>query len=217
MMEYPKIDTLFTRDRETFKIEVNTFRRPEFGIVSRWIVTEKIDGMSIRIVLHGDGSVDYVGRTNRAQLPGTLMTYFYDTLPPERIRSSLVSGSTVVLFGEGYGAGIQKGGIYRPDPAFRLFDVVVITDDRDWWFDWSDVETKAKQLGIETVPVIGYDFQMKEAIALVPGWSIVASKEGSSLSRAEGIVARTKPMLFNRHGERIMWKLKVTDINGVEK
>jgi hypothetical protein len=175
------------------------------------VVTEKIDGMNIRIILHDDGSVNYFGRTDRAQLPGTLITYLYDKLSPEIIRTNFPPLTKTILFGEGYGAGIQKGGCYRPDPAFRLFDVLVI-NSREWWYDWSDVETKAAQLGIETVPVIGYDLEMREAISLVPGASYVAAREGSGLITAEGIVARTNPVLFNRYGERVIWKLKVTDI-----
>ena len=48
-LEYPKIDTLYDRDGRY----VNTWRlrRPEFGIINRWSITEKIHGMNTRATL----------------------------------------------------------------------------------------------------------------------------------------------------------------------
>ncbi len=32
-----------------------------------------------------------------------------------------------------------------------------------------------------------------------------------NIRKAEGIVARTEPLLFTRRGDRVMWKLKAGD------
>ena len=43
------------------------------------------------------------------------------------------------------------------------------------------------------------------------GMKSVAKEEGDESHRAEGVVARTTPLLFTRKGQRLMWKLKVKD------
>ncbi len=76
-MLYPKIETLYERDPKTFKV-TNKLRHPEFDLVKQWLVTEKVDGTNMRILLNSIGgqSVLYRGKTNNSQIPTRLLDWF---------------------------------------------------------------------------------------------------------------------------------------------
>lgn len=167
-MEYPKIETLWNRDPHDMKLVLaGDFRCEEFGLVDKWLITEKVDGTNVRVFLNRDRppevthtngpTVHFGGRTDNAQMPMLLIDFLQRTFPDLFLADVFDPGAQVILYGEGYGLGIQNGGGYRPDISFRLFDVVVrdITRDHNWWLNWPDVQDIAKKLGIETVPVIG--------------------------------------------------------------
>lgn len=213
-MKYPKIETLYNRDKDTFKVIPSELRLPEFGLVKRWLVTEKVDGTNIRVMLDTDGNVTFEGRTDRAQIPAHLLRHLDDMFTQELMCSLFEPNELgypeVTLFGEGYGEKIQKGGNYRKGVSFRLFDVRV----GDWWLNWSSVQEIARNLGIKTVPYLGYiDFlptcyaELEDVISL----SVVAEEECGKLIRPEGIVCRTEPLLLMRNGQRLIFKLKFKD------
>lgn len=207
-MEYPKIETLFVRDTKTFKV-TDELRLPEFDLVKRWLVTEKIDGTNVRVFFDDtEGTVRYGGRTDNAQMPTFLLAHLQEVFTVGAFRRAFDPGAEAVLFGEGYGPKIQKGGNYRSDVSFRLFDVRV----GDWWLNWGDVEDVARKLCIETVPVLNRDASLHSATASLRRPSEVAGAEGGdSAFVQEGIVARTDPLLMTRNGHRLMWKLKAKD------
>lgn len=136
----------------------------------------------------------------------------------------------ITLYGEGYGARIQKGGgNYRPDSvSFRLFDVFI----GDKWLNLDAVKDIAERAGILTVPefnhedfmnVIGYQGinNFLDAIVLLvkpPGFnSSVAQSDRPDLNwdetwiPGEGIVARTDPYLYDWRGRPLRFKLKTKD------
>ena len=207
MFKYPKIETLFKRD-EGFKI-TNEIRKPEFENIKRWLITEKIDGTNIRIIFNREkGYLLFRGKTDKAQIP----TFLYESLLKmfhiEKFIEIFNEAKEVCLYGEGYGAKIQKGGgNYNSGQSFRLFDVWI----DGWWLEWDSVEEIAEKLGIKTAPVID-ETDIKTAIAIVKSnyWSEVAMEEGIKYL-AEGIVARAYPMMLFRNGIPIKWKLKVKD------
>lgn len=211
MDEYPKIETLYDRDKETFTVIPGAFRWPEFANVCTWLVTEKIDGTNVRVNFDGE-RVSFGGRTDRAQMPVPLLDMLMRTFTVERMRAALPDGGT--LYGEGYGPKIQKGGgNYRPDPGFRLFDVKV----GEWWLRWEDVKAVAHKLGIDTVPML-FDLRhdglprSESDLRADIRESIVARQENDLGGfEAEGIVARAYPELCDRRGRRLMWKLKFSD------
>ena len=212
MIEYPKIETLYDRDETTHKVRPDQVRCPEFSLVSRWHVTEKLDGTNIRVHLEPDGTVIYGGRTDAAQLHAPLVAWLQTHLSGPIVSRAFDPGTSAVLFGEGYGAGIQRGGGYRSGPAFRLFDVLVLAHETNWWLNWSSVEDIAGKLGLFTVPVLGRDLSTEDACSLVRGPSLVAHEDGGTGCEREGIVARTDPLLLLRDGtRRLMWKLKGRD------
>lgn len=224
-MEYPKIETLYERDPQTFKVILDRLRLPEFDLVKRWLVTEKIDGTNVRIILNCNTSygmgqtvhvpvVSYRGRTDDAQMPPFLLSMLQERFPLSLVASVFDEGTEAIIFGEGYGPKIQKGGgNYRKNVGFRVFDVVVFgINGRPWWLNWTGVEDVAAKVGAETVPVLARYVTLDSAVAFLASPSATTGQDGGQENSVqEGIVARTDPLLFIRNGERLMWKLKGKD------
>ncbi len=220
-MYYPKIETLYNRDLKTHKVTAQV-RLPEFYMIDRWLVTEKIDGTNVRIEINSDTTVEgirrrvsYHGRTDRAQMPTTLVNWLHEHIPAAKVLDTFDDNTKVTIFGEGYGAGIQKGGNYRSDISFRLFDVVVDDGDWRWWLSWDNIADIAKKLEVSTVPVLAVNVPISIATTYVQGRSEVSMTEHSTkhqtLHQREGIVVRTEPVLLQRNGQRVIWKLKGKD------
>lgn len=205
-MEYHKIETLFERDPATFVVDETQLKSLVLDTIREWDVTEKIDGTNIRVMLSETGEVSFGGRTEAAQIPADLVRYLVATFTPELLQSILwINGpANVVLYGEGYGPGIQKGGaLYRPDKAFILFDVLV---GGQWWLVREAIEDIADKLGIDHVPYLGR-MTMAEIIEHVR--EPFPSKIGDAI--AEGVVARPIETLFDKRMKRIIIKLKTSD------
>ena len=203
--EYHKIDTLFERD-ERFVVDPTRLKKTVLATISTWDVTEKIDGTNVRVMLSADGEVQFGGRSNNAQLPADLVQYLIRTFPADRLRAAFWiddKPTEAIVFGEGFGAGIQKGGAYRPDKAFILFDVMV---GGKWWLDHDGIEDVAVKLGVASVPYLGR-MTLEEIVATVR--NPFPSRIGTAI--AEGVVARPIETLFDKRGERIIIKLKTRD------
>ncbi len=170
--------------------------------------TEKIDGTNIRVMWDGE-VVSFGGKTDNVQLHMDLIKALQDmcnTTPNRKDVRELVEYTdqdvNVCLYGEGYGAGIQKGGCYREDKGFVLFDIKI----GDLWLRREDVEDIATKLGIDVVPVIGQG-TLYEGISLVK--DCLHRKWGSFTM--EGIVARPMEELRTRRGDRVITKIKHVD------
>ncbi len=214
--EYPKIETLYDRDEKSFRVIPDAIRCPEFSSVSRWHVTEKIDGTNVRVAMLPSGEIVYGGRTDNAQMPPRVVAALREsisndamhaTFPPQGIIPPL-SRPTVVLYGEGYGETVQKGGgNYRSGVAFRLFDVLV----DGLWLTQEAVTDIAEKLGIGRAPVIADNCTIEAALAFVQTDSLVGRYESGKAFTHEGIIARSNPLMLDRRGRRVMWKLKGKD------
>jgi len=224
MKKYPKIETLYVRDPKTFQVNTTKVRCPEFEAVKKWAVTEKIDGTNIRIHMDPYGHVTFGGRTDRAQIPADLVNYLNDTFTEEKMKTQFpeeeIGGRwpEVTLYGEGYGPKIQKhGAAYRDDVAVRLFDVFV----GGLWLELSSVEDVACGLGVKVAPyLVTIDYFPSgegEIDCLTGTWSDTATDDGGATIQPEGIVARSSPLLLNRRGDRVMWKLKYSDFRKGKK
>lgn len=227
-LEYPKIDTLYDRNSGHF-IDAKRLRlrRPEFGMIKRWSLTEKIHGTNTRITLFENGEVVYGGRTDDAIMSSDLLEYLKKTFTSEKMKGvfwlpNKPIPKSATIYGEGYGPGIVPGsGIYRRDIAFRLFDCLVQAQDGDWWLERHNLEDIAKKLGIKCVPILGIIKSLPVSAEEIRNIFIgrrermtVVEDEGQIefASEGEGLVAKTYPeLLFNRKGERVMWKLKIKD------
>jgi|SRR3990172_4301524 len=209
MIEFPKIETLWNRNKETFIVEEGDFRCPEFGLVrpERWIFQEKIDGTNIRIGWNGKERV-IQGRTDKAQLAGDLITNIQSSVTPEKLAEvfpEVNSEEGVVLFGEGYGPGIQKdGGKYRSDKGFILFDVRV----GHWWLEMPDVAAIGNSLGVRIAPI--YNMDLEVIVSHLKADNLL-SLESTHEHKAEGVVLRTNPTLLFRSAQRCIAKLKAVD------
>lgn len=218
-MEYPKIQTVFERDPEDMKRVVEDHLRwAEFGIPRNWLLTEKIDGTNIRLVLeetlHGMG-LRIGGKTDNAQIPAFLFDHLLEKYPAALVADAFDPDTKAVIYGEGHGRRIQKnGGLYSETPAFVVFDVAVLAKDRVWWLDWSDVCDVAAKIGAQHVPVVAERATIEDAIAFVR--SGLESRHAAQPRWAEGVVARTVPGLLTRAGKRLVWKLKARDFGGPE-
>src|SRR5574343_1453972 len=112
MKEYDKIQTVFLRDPNTkFKTLLEgEFALPEFKYLANneWVFTEKVDGTNIRVMFDGQ-QITFGGKTDDAQIPAFLVTRLQDVFLPqlETFKAKFADG--VCLYGEGYGAKIQKG------------------------------------------------------------------------------------------------------------
>lgn len=179
---------------------------PEFEFLAKndWVFTEKVDGTNIRVMLK-DGGVTFGGKTDAAQIPAQLVARLNERFLPLASKMKEMFDCDACLYGEGYGAKIQKGGgNYRADQDFVLFDVRV----GEWWLQRADVEDVARKLCLDVVPIIG-EGTLYDAIA--------AAKDGIISTwgnfQAEGIVARPKTELNTRGGHRIITKIKCRDFS----
>jgi len=213
MNEYPKIQGVFKRDLKTKKF-TDEWSLPEFDYLkwNDWIWTEKVDGMNIRVIYKpydqedersykDSGIVYFAGKTDKAQLPNDLLTYLGLTFTVKNLSEQFPEG--VCLYGEGYGAGIQKGGHYSPTKKFVLFDIKI----GHWWLRREDVINLAKQLEIDMVPCVG-KFPLVEAVYEIKK-RIHKSHWGNFLM--EGIVGTPVVPLHCRDGNRVITKLKHKD------
>jgi len=209
-MKYPKIQSLWKRDaNEKYIIMEGDYSKEEFRSIRFWSITEKIDGTNIRVLFNGE-SVEFRGRTDNAQIPATLVANLIDTFLVENLKKQFPDSTDVILYGEGYGPKIQKGGgLYREDTGFILFDVVV----HGIWLTRDSVTDIANKLCIDLVPLLPLS-TVTQAIDYVKSFpkSVVAKQE----KEIEGVVARAEPLVLYRDGTPVMWKLKCNDYHKLE-
>ncbi len=208
MIEYPKIESLFDRDEKTHKFIVGQYRLPEFGWLAKnqWQFTEKIHGTNIRIMWDADrGVVSFGGRTANAQMPTFLFASLVDLFSPAQLEE-LYPDTPMCLYGEGYGAKIQKGGgNYISDGvSFACFDIRI----GDLWLEWHNVVDICGKLGVEVVPVMGSG-NLQSAVDWITTTFGVRSYYGDF--HAEGLVLRPEVPLLTRRGKRIIAKIKHKD------
>ena len=222
-MLYPKIQTLFNRfpkgHEQQFKVDETQIRRPEYAMFDKWLVTEKIDGMNVGVDFNNgeDPEVVIHGRSYKAQFSPDLLGYLKAKFTPENLVGALTYKdklpTTATIFMEGYGPGIQKGGYYRSDKSFRVFDINI----DGVWLNWHTVLDICKKLQVRPVPVYIYDSTDAIVAEVKYGLlSTVARVENGEDRIAEGVVVRTEPLLLDRTGDRVMWKLKTRDFSRQE-
>ncbi len=216
MTKYHKILTVFKRDRTNKgKIIFGEYAAPEFDYLkdNMWVFTEKVDGTNIRVMWDGE-NVIFGGKTDNAQMPVFLLyrlqELFEGTAKKKLFRETFTDTKTgeimtdVCLYGEGFGARIQKGGgnYIKDGVDFALFDVKI----GDWWLERTNIEDIADKLGINVVPIVCESDLLDMANIAQCGFK---SKWGDFM--AEGIVAKPALELRNRAGHRIITKIKHKD------
>jgi hypothetical protein len=215
-MQYPKTQTLFKRTqpyKQPKKIILGDYAHEAFGNIKLWRVQEKIDGMNIRVYFE-DNAIKIMGRGEDSQIPTSLQSFFESSSLLENYKAMCLLTPHIAnlqLFGEGFGGKIQKGGIYRKDPSFILFDTLL----NGRWGTREEVGHIALCLGLEQP----HDYGLMDEDDIV---DMVQSNNAGMYDHHcgrpytfEGVIARTDPYLFDRDGNRIMFKLKVEDFKNV--
>lgn len=216
-MLYPKINTLWARD-EKGKIITHQYSKAEFKNIENWIVTEKVDGTNIRVVFERTlpdlpnssfvYAVSFYGRTDKAQIPSQLLKHLEATFNIEKMIELFGDCKKLILYGEGYGKGIQKKGEkYRTTQGFILFDVLI----DGWWLEYESVKDIADKLKIPCVHSFG---------VMDKDWIIDLIQDKRKSNHAfnetliEGVVCTAYPMMMFRDNEKLIpikFKLKVKD------
>lgn len=210
MKEYHKIQTVFKRDESNKHKTLleGQYSLPCFEYLknNEWVFTEKVDGTNIRVMQQeGEttGLVSYGGKTDAAQIPATLIERLRNMFDSKGVVMKEAFPHGVCLYGEGYGAKIQKGGgNYGPSQDFVLFDVKI----GHWWLERESVEEVALKLGLRIVPIIG-----KGTIDDMISMAKQGFKSTWGDFEAEGIVARPSVEMFTRNLQRIITKIKMRD------
>jgi ATP-dependent RNA circularization protein (DNA/RNA ligase family) len=204
MIEYPKIQSIFKRDEKTHRFIEGAWSLSEFEYLkdNEWVFTEKVDGTNLRVEWDME-KITFAGRTDNAQMYAPLIQKLQELFTIEKFKS-FYPDISICLYGEGYGAKVQKGGgnYLANGVDFVLFDVLI---DR-WWLERDNINDIATKLNIDVVPIVG-EGTLDNGIALIK--SELQSTWGDF--RAEGIVCKPKIELFNRMGNRIITKLKHRD------
>ena len=206
MKEYPKIQSIYKRDDKTHKFIEGQWSLPEFDYLkdNLWEATEKIDGTNVRVDWDGvNKELKFGGRTDNAQMPIFLLDKLQMLFTKEKFLEHYPELS-MTLYGEGYGAKIQKGGgNYISDGVdFALFDVLI----DGWWLYRVNMEDIASTLGVKCVPYLG-QYTLHRAIDFIKNG--LYSRYGEF--GAEGMVLKPTVGLSNRKGHRIITKLKHKD------
>lgn len=205
--EYSKIPNIFKREMYGGnRLIEGEYATPELEYLSNalWEFTEKVDGTNVRILWDGY-RVSFAGRTDKAQIPKHLLerlNVLFGGETKEELFEQIFGKTEVILFGEGFGEKIQKGGGLYGGVDFILFDVWV----GGWWLDSVNVTDIAKKFEIRRVPVVFTG-------TLNDGVQYIRKHPKSKLRDAEleGIVGRPVVQMFSRKGERIMVKIKCRD------
>jgi hypothetical protein len=157
--------------------------------------------MNIRVIWNGE-SVSLRGKTDRAMLPPDLIEKLVGKFPSEKFKGEF--GITpVCLYGEGFGAGIQKGGKYLSDKDFVLFDVMIYNR----FLPYVDAIGVAATLGTPMAPLVNIN-SLEDAIKTIQHKNL-SSAWGDFLM--EGLVLKPAEELYNQYGERVITKIKHKD------
>lgn len=205
MKPYPKIQSVYKRESEKpFRMLEGQFSTPELEYLANnvWVWTEKVDGTNIRV--HWDGEkVVLGGKSDNAQIPTFLLAKLQEMFPTSLLQEAF--GETIVtLYGEGYGAKIQKGGgnYLSNSVSFVLFDVLI----DGWWLRGDSTLDVAEKLSIDVVPVVGSGTLYEMVEVAKAGFRSVWGDFS-----AEGLVGKPLIELQDRQGRRILTKIKYKD------
>ena len=213
---YTKINTLYKRD-EKGNIVIGDFSRPEFEYLfnCKWRAFYKIDGTNMSYYWDGH-EMQIHGKSESAQSPKHLLKKMQELLTVEKLQEVFPlkydeNGNEIPfivrIYGEGYGAKIQKcGGSYiKNDCNFRVFDIKI----NQYWLDWENVVDICEKLNLEMTIPYG-EMTLAEAEDMVVKGFKSPIAENPELD-AEGLVLRPIIQLYNKQHERIMVKIKTGD------
>lgn len=207
--------------------------------VSNGILLEcysKVDGTNSKIAFFpSDGSVKVGGKTDDAvsqkgqfewldefakeranelkELFGSLAPrYKYadnrEALTPTSATPS-VEERPVLIYGEWFGAGIQKGGgrYCKEGRRFIVFDIC----QQGWWLPRDKRDEVCAKLGLETVPYLGERTLHQVESVVIGGFATKVPNVSDPTLLEEGIVCRPVIPFCDERGNRVIVKVKTCD------
>ena len=210
-MEYPKINSLFKRNQTDHSLIMGDYSCPEFGLIKKWRIDEKIDGTNIRIVYdplaeNDAAKISILGRSKDSAMPTNLFEFLKNHFTLQHLETVFAEAKNkCILYGEGYGGNIQSAGpYYRKTVGFMLFDILI----GSWWLTREAIAEKAQLLEVPVPADLGIMTE-QEIIHFVTSKPL--SKCTIKPYQIEGIIARTEPLMLFRNSKPVMWKLKIKD------
>lgn len=206
-------------------------KRPEILAVKEVIATEKLHGTNFRLFFPaGMTSIDDIQYGGRNEEFGTGESSFYGGRPVrwfkerpemlERMRETFASYafSDVTVFGEAFGAGIQKGVRYVTDDSivFRAFDIAVAEN----FLTYDLFVEVCDKAGLPRVPEIWRGDPTIESLdALLEKVSAEGKKNGvdDEGNLSEGVVVRSNPLFRDVFGQWLIIKHKSESFSEVAK
>jgi len=211
--KYEKFSSPFKKDEKFLNTKDLSQNLPK----GKWIITEKIDGTNIRVILtkkdeEGNRETHIGSRKLLLNPEDKSSKQFLDCL--EEVNLNKIKeyfdkvDSTVVIYGEGYGAGVQKGRIYSLKKNFRVFDIRIGEAYQD--FEYVEKVCVDNQLNI--VPMLGdiEEIDYDGCVTLLGSHKETMIKEGDG-GQSEGFVYKFEPVLLNKYKERLIFKVKFKD------
>lgn len=211
--KYSKFKSPFVKDSK-FK---NTKELSQILPKGRWIKTEKIDGTNIRIILtkkdeEGERKVIIGSRKLLLNPLDKTSNQYIDCLKEVNLHKLKEyfndMDSTITIYGEGCGAGVQKGGIYSPKKDYRVFDIKIGNTYQDW--EYVEKVCIDNQLNIVPVNSEVEEITYEECLESLNKFQDTMIKDGTG-GKPEGLVYKFEPVLLNKYGERLIFKIKHRD------
>ena len=209
--EYQKIGNVFKFD-EKYKNIVGLNEPYETLKNIIWQGTEKIDGINTRVYWDGH-RITWAGHTDTSEMQPNVaaaMERIFGSQEMEYLFEQAFEDKKVYIFGEAYGAGIQKGGgLYAADG--KSVDFIVFDVNIDGWdLRRKDVDIVAAQLGLKSVPVC-FEGTLEEAKQYVAEHHMSTLNGG--LHEMEGLVLQPRDVqLYNNKHKLIKCKCKYRDM-----
>lgn len=208
LMYNPKCKTLYKRD-DNFKVirSRETLTDPRFALVAddAWVVTEKMDGMSVIIEWDGHGFLLH-GRSPNTEFRVEQLEYLIERV--NMMEDSLIEHFTDVpvhIYAEFVGPKINGNRHNRSTYGLYVFDIRI----GGFWLDWHNVVDICNKVELDTV------LRLRD----VEGGGLERIyNEIFDLARVgangyfEGVVVKTDPYVYTAQGDRVMFKLKLSDI-----
>ena len=213
--KYTKFSSPFKKDDKYYNTKELNQQLPK----GEWVITEKIDGTNIRIILtkpdeEGHRKVEVGSRKLILNREDKGSKQFFDCLEEVNLHKLVEYfkdvNSTVIIYGEGYGAGVQTGGIYSPNKNFRVFDIRI----GEAYQDFEYVIKVCMDCQLNLVPIYGgvKDITYTSCKSDLSNFQRTLIKEGTG-GKPEGLVYKFEPVLLNKYKERLIFKVKFKDFD----
>jgi hypothetical protein len=208
---YHKIANLHRRSPETHKL-TDEYTNPVCRSVRSWWAYEKCDGMNIRIILSNPAQVDRKipeirGRTDNATMSQHWLEYLLEMFPAEKIASlpeEIWEGSNeLVVYGELMGPKINGNPHGFPGLEFRMFDVAGKRMLRK-----PEALQVATHLNARFPALLAWNAPLDEIEEHFREYKTGFPHN----SYFEGVVITPPEDLFDRYGNRMIFKLKTRDL-----